>query len=219
MLEKNKNYFKFVRWELIELVPKGNNKILEIGCGEGNTGNALKKQGKAVEVVGIEKESAIADIAKTKIDKVLCANVETVEIPFSEGYFDYVIIGDVLEHLYDPWMVVNKLGRYLKKGGSIIASIPNIRNWQIVKDLVLKGEWKYCSGGILDDTHLRFFTKKSMIRLFQSENFVVNRIIPAFKFHPTDRCNIRNRFTFGLLEDFLTFQYIVEVRKSTEDVT
>lgn len=213
MLHKPNAYFGVIRHDLMELVPKGDNKILEIGCGVGNTGKALKEQGKAIEVVGIEKVPKIAQIAKTRIEEVLCADVEALELPFTEEYFDYVIMGDVLEHLYDPWMVVKRVGRYVKKGGYIIASVPNTRNWRIVKDLILKGEWKYCSDGLLDDTHLRFFTKKSMTRLFQSEHFVVNCIIPTFKFWPRSKRNIVNSVTFGLFEDFLTFRYIVEARK------
>ena len=213
MLEKHKTYFSFTRFDLIEFVDKGDNRILEIGCGEGNTCIALKEQNKAIEIVGVEKVSKVAQIAEAKVDKVICADIEAADLPFSEEYFDYVIMGDVLEHLYNPWILVNKLGRYLKKGGYIIASIPNIRNWRIIEDLVLKGEWKYCSEGLLDETHLRFFTKKGVLGLFQSECFVVNRIIPRFKLLPTSKAKIVNSLSFGLLEEFLTVQYVVKVRK------
>ena len=216
MLRKRKDYFSSIRWDLISFVSEGNNRILEIGCGEGNTGKALKEQGKAVEVVGVEKVPEIAEIAKTKIDKVLCADVETIELLTSTGDFDYIIMGDVLEHLYDPWICVNKLGRYLKKGGYLIASIPNIRNWRIIRDLVLKGEWNYSSQGLLDDTHLRFFTKKSILKLFSSEDFFIYRLIPEFESRSTYKCGIKKQFnniTLGLFEGFLTFQYIVIVKK------
>jgi len=216
MLTKYKGYFSSIRWDIIEFVRDGDNKILEIGCGEGNTGKVLKEQGKAVEVIGIEKISEAARIAETKIDKVLCADVETIELPFDEGYFDYVIIGDVLEHLYDPWSLVNKLGHYIKKGGYIIASIPNIRNWRVIKSLALKGEWNYSSEGLLDDTHLRFFTKKSILKLFSSKDFFVHRLIPKFEFRPTYKSDIIkpfNNITLGLFEDFLAFQYIFIARK------
>lgn len=216
MLNKDQNYYSGIRWDLISFVSEGNNRILEIGCGEGNTGKALKEQGKAVEVVGVEKVPEIAEIAKTKIDKVLCADVETIELLTSTGDFDYIIMGDVLEHLYDPWICVNKLGRYLKKGGVLIASIPNIRNWRIIKSLVLKGEWNYSSDGLLDDTHLRFFTKRSILKLFSSKDFVLHRLIPKFEFRPTYKSGIIKQFnniTLGLFEDFLTFQYIVIARK------
>lgn len=213
MLRKHEGYFSRIKWDIIEFVRDGDNKILEIGCGEGNSGKALKEQGKAVEVVGVEKVPEIAEIAKTKIDKVICSDVEVVKLPFSKEYFDYVIMGDVLEHLYDPWKVVSELRQYLKRGGYVIASIPNIRNWRIVRDVILKGEWKYSHEGILDDTHLRFFTKKSMISLFESRDFVVSRIIPRFKFLPRSKHKTINKFTFGLFEDFLTRQYIVEARR------
>ena len=216
MLNKDQNYYSGIRWDLISFVSEGNNRILEIGCGEANTGKALKEQGKAIEVIGIETVPEIARIAETKIDKVLCVDVETIELPFSEGYFDYVIMGDLLEHLYDPWLLIRKLRPYLKQGGYIIASIPNIRNWRIIKSLVLKGEWKYCPDGLLDDTHLRFFTKKSILNLFSSKDFSVHRLIPKFEFRPTYRSSIIkpfNNITFGLFEEFLTFQYIVIARK------
>jgi 2-polyprenyl-3-methyl-5-hydroxy-6-metoxy-1,4-benzoquinol methylase len=215
MLKKQKGYFSNIRCELIECVRDGDNKILEIGCGQGDTGKALKEQGKAAVVVGIEKVPEIAEAAKAKIDQVLTGDVEVIELSFSEGYFDYVIMGDVLEHLYDPWALVNKVGRYVKKGGYVIASIPNIRYWQIVKELVLKGEWRYCSEGVLDETHLRFFTKKSMIRLFESGPFTVSRIIPASKFRPQPLSKqvIVNKLTFGLFEDFFIMQYIVEAQR------
>jgi len=214
MFEKKKTYFNNTRVDIINLVEKGSNRILEIGCGAGNTGKILKLQGKASEVVGVEKVSEIAEIAKAVLDKVVCGDVETAELSLSKDYFDYVIASDVLEHLYDPWSLIDKLRIYLRKGGYIIASLPNIRNWKILKGLVLKGQWEYSHDGVLDDTHLRFFTKKSMIRLFQSKGFVVTSIVPKFKYDVGNRYNILNRFTFGLLEDFITTNYIIKAKNA-----
>jgi 2-polyprenyl-3-methyl-5-hydroxy-6-metoxy-1,4-benzoquinol methylase len=215
MLKKQEGYFSNIRCDLIELVRDGGNKILEIGCGQGDTGKVLKERGKAAEVVGIENNPEAAQAAKKKIDEVIIADVETAELPFTEGYFDYVIMGDVLEHLYDPWALVNKIGCYVKNGGYIIASIPNIRYWQVIKELVLNGEWKYRDEGLLDNTHLRFFTKKSMVRLFEAGPFAVNRIIPAGKLRagPMGKQGLINKLTFGVFEDFFTLQYIVEARR------
>jgi 2-polyprenyl-3-methyl-5-hydroxy-6-metoxy-1,4-benzoquinol methylase len=212
MFEKKETYFGNIRLDIVNLVENGGNKILEIGCGAGNTGKMLKQQGKASEVVGIEKVPEIAEIAKTVLDKVVCGDVETAELPLSKEYFDYVIASEVLEHLYDPWSLVDKLRIYLRKGGYIIASLPNIRNWRIVKGLVLKGEWEYSHDGALDNTHLRFFTKKSMTRLFQSKGFVVISIVPKFKYDIGNRYNILNRFTLGLLEDFITTNYVIKAK-------
>lgn len=213
MLSKEKNYFNFTRWELIKFVKTGNNKILEIGCGAGSTGLALKKEGKGKEVIGIEIVPEIAKKAKDKLDKVICGDIEVLDLPFDEGYFDYVIMADVLEHLRDPWKVVRKTGYYLKKQGYIIASIPNIRNWSILKDLIFKGKWEYAKEGILDDTHLRFFTKKSIIGLFKNNGFSEIEIMPVFKIKSKGKANLINIFTFGVFEEFLTVQYIIKARK------
>ena len=210
---KKEDYFNSTRWDLIRLIRNGNNKVLEIGCGTGNTGRALKENGKATEVIGVEIIPEIAKTAGTKLDKVICGDIEVLDLPYRE-YFDYVIAGDVLEHLYNPWAIINKIKIYIKKGGYVIASIPNVRNWRILKDLILKGEWKYVSAGILDNTHLRFFTKKSIIELFKNNGFSEIRIIPAFKVKSKkNKFNLINIFTFGLFEEFFTTQYIVKARK------
>lgn len=216
MLQKHEDYYSNTRWDIIKLIPRGDHRILEIGCGQGDTGEALKQQGKTIEVVGIEKEPAIAKAARTKLDEVICTDVETAELPFSEDHFDYVIAADVLEHLIDPWMLVDKIRRHLKRGGHLIASIPNIRNWRTIIDLFFKGQWTYRPDGLLDDTHLRFFTKKSILKLFQSRHFEVDYIVPNFKLPMKKQRNITsiiNSLTLHLLEDFLTFQYIIIARK------
>ena len=211
---KEENYFNSTRWDLIRLIRNGNNKILEIGCGTGNTGRALKESGKAAGVIGVEIIPEIAKIAETKLDKVICGDIEVLDLHFDRGYFDYVIMGDVLEHLYDPWGVVSKVRHYIKDGGYIIASLPNIRNWRIMKNLILKGEWEYTDAGLLDNTHLRFFTKKSIIKLFEDNGFGEIEIVPAFKTKSKkNKSNLINVLTLGLFEEFLTGQYIVKARK------
>lgn len=210
---KKEDYFNSTRWDLIRLIRNDNNKVLEIGCGTGNTAKALKEKNKAVEVIGVEIVPEIAKIAETKLDKVICGDIESLDLPYRE-YFDYVIAGDVLEHLYNPWAIINKIKIYIKKGGYVIASIPNVRNWRILKDLILKGEWKYVSAGILDNTHLRFFTKKSIIELFKNNGFSEIRIIPRFKVKSKkNKSNLINTLTFGLFEEFFAIQYIVKARK------
>jgi methionine biosynthesis protein MetW len=214
MLKKNNSYFSDIRWDIISLIPAGGNKILEIGCGTGITGKTLKEKNKAVEVIGIEKIANIAQQAEKNIDKVITADIEILELPFDDEYFDYVILADILEHLYNPSAVLNKLRKYIKKDGCIIASVPNIRYWKILIDLVLKGKWTYCSEGILDDTHLRFFTKKSIIELFQSAGFTVDTIAPRFKLQPKKYDNFLNNLTLRLLEEFWTMQYIIMAKNT-----
>ncbi len=213
MFEKKSEYFENLRTDIISLVEKGDNKILEIGCGTGNTGWSLKKEGKAVEVVGVDIVPEVLEFAKSKIDRTFRADVESDKLPFPNEYFDYILLGDVLEHLKNPWKALVNLTQFLKKGGFVIASIPNVRYWKVVKNLVFKGEWKYISDGVLDDTHLRFFTKKSILELISSANLKVRVICPATELQPPNLCKKLNHLTFGLFEGFLTISYMVKAQK------
>ena len=213
MFDKKIEYFENIRSDIISLVDKGENKILEIGCGTGNTGLELKQQGKAVEIVGVDIVPEVLEIAKSKIDKTICADIETLKLPFSNEYFDYILLGDVLEHLKNPWEVLLNLKRFIKKRGFIIVSIPNVRYWKVIMNLIFRGEWKYSSEGVLDSTHLRFFTKKSMLELINSANLKVQCISPRTKLQPPNLCNKLNNLTFGLFEEFLTIQYVIKAQK------
>lgn len=106
--DKRKEYFGYIRWGIIELIKQGDNIILDIGCGDGSTGRVLKKEGKAKEIIGIELNPVAVQKAKVELDKVILGNIEILQVPFEEGYFDYIILGDVLEHLYDPGNVLKK---------------------------------------------------------------------------------------------------------------
>ncbi len=210
---KPDGYYRDPRECLFSFVCEGPNRILDAGCGEGRTGAALKAVGKASQVVGIERCAPIAEIARRHVDQVVCADLERLEFPFTAGYFDYVILGDVLEHLVNPWGVVETLARYLRQGGHMIASIPNVRHWRVVLPLVLRGRWRYGADGVLDDAHLRFFTRKTILELFASNDLVLNRILPEFRLMPESKSNRLNRFTCALLEDFLAMRYVVDVIK------
>jgi methionine biosynthesis protein MetW len=212
MLEKNNSYFSDIRWDIISLIPAGQHKILEIGCGSGNTGKTLKQENKAAEVVGIEIVEHVAELAKKNLDTVIVGNIEKLELPFADKYFDYIILADILEHLYNPSAVLEKLKKHLKKDGRIIASLPNVRYWKVVKNLVFKGEWNYCRDGILDDTHIRFFTKKSMTKMFLSLGFSIELATPRFKLQPKKSDNLINNLTLGLFEEFWTMQYVIMAR-------
>ena len=202
-------YYRDSRECLFPFVCEGPNRILDAGCGEGRTGAALKAAGKAGQVVGIERCAPIAEIARRHVDRVVCADLESLELPFAAEYFDYIIFGDVLEHLVNPWGVVESLARHLRHGGHIIASIPNVRYWRVVLALVLRGQWRYGADGVLDDTHLRFFTRKTIVELFASNDLVLDRILPEFRLMPKSKSNRLNRFTCALFEDFLAMRYVV----------
>ena len=161
-MQNNINYYSNIRSDIFKLIPKDiEQNILEIGCGNGNTLVKLKEEGYASFTMGIEKNKQCEKKALNhNIDQYICDDIENLKIQIDKT-FDVILFLDVLEHLVDPWNVLNKLVLLLKSDGIIIISIPNIRNFSIFKKLFLKGRWDYEESGILDRTHLRFFTNSS----------------------------------------------------------
>jgi 2-polyprenyl-3-methyl-5-hydroxy-6-metoxy-1,4-benzoquinol methylase len=163
-MSKKLSYYSSSRPEIIKYIPKSAIKILDVGCGTGTIGSILKID-KKVEVVGIELNTKAGNIAKNKIDDLILGDVETIDLPYNDKYFDCIIYGDILEHLKNPWDLLKRHYHKLADNGVIIASIPNIAHYKIIR-MLKKGLWEYEDSGILDRTHLRFFTKKSINELF-----------------------------------------------------
>lgn len=172
LTEKPQDYFALERPEMIGFVPAEAKTILEFGCGEGNFGNALKTKNNA-EVWGLEIDEEAAKIAQQKLHKVLVGDAlqKIAELP--DNYFDAIIFNDVLEHLIDPYAVLAQLKSKLSAKGVIVASIPNIRFFRSFFDFVFRGNWEYTPNGIMDQTHIRFFTKKSIDGLFSKQGYSI----------------------------------------------
>lgn len=215
---KGKVYFGTCRKELIALIPQGNYRILDVGCGNGSTGEILKKSGKTREIVGIEIDASAAQKASQKLDKVISGDVEQIELPFKKGYFNYIICGDLIEHLIDPWNTLKKLSKYLSPNGFLIASIPNVRHWSVLKPLLFKNEWNYVEAGILDKGHLRFFTYNSILDLFTNSGFRVCKIFnKVLNYHRnSSKVKLFNLFTFNRYSDIFTHQYIIVAAPQTK---
>jgi len=216
---KGENYFSNIRKDIISLIPNNpDQKILEIGAGAGNTLLYIKENQLAREVMGVElMEIANSNQKHPLIDKFQIANIEQENIQAKEEYFDIIICADVLEHLVDPWSIVNKLSQYLKKEGLLIVSIPNIREWKTLGKIIFQGDFSYQSaGGIMDKTHLRFFCKRNIYQLlntsalsifYSKPNFML-KVLPEGK-----KRRVINLLTFRLFENFLAVQYIFIARK------
>jgi ubiquinone/menaquinone biosynthesis C-methylase UbiE len=210
--EKKKLYFTNPRMDLIKLIPhNSDNKILEIGAGGGDTLIEIKKQSLASEVVGVElMEMQNSNQDNQEIDRFIICDVEKTNFDFPESYFDVVLFGDVLEHLFDPWTFLKKIAPFMKKGGLCIASIPNIRYYTAMFKIFVKGDFEYEEQGLFDRTHFRFFCKKNMKALFTSEVFECCEIVPREQLYKIrSKRKFLNKITFGLFEEFLTFQYII----------
>lgn len=200
------------RSDIVNLIPKGVYKVLDIGCSIGTLGKQLKQRNNA-EVIGIESNNEMALEAENNLDKVIIADVE--ELNFSDyfplEYFDCIILADILEHLRDPWIVLKKVSRLLNKKGIVIASIPNVRHYTTILNLVVKGIWPYRERGIHDRTHLRFFTLKTIKEMFENSGLKINKI--ERKYRIIEKPHVYNTysryFAFWIVKDFLAFKYII----------
>ena len=205
---KDEGYYSRPQDDILSLIPPDAEKILDVGCGKGTLAKKLCEQQK--KVFGIEKDPAIAQEASKCFHKLLVGDIESVSLPFSEDYFDCLIFADVLEHLQDPWSVLKKTRKFLCEEGKVIASIPNVQHYKVVRDL-LKGHWNYSRSGILDITHLRFFTLEGIRALFEQTGYKIEQVIE--KKRASFKYNLLNMLAFGRLKHFLAKQYLIVARK------
>jgi len=210
-------YFEnaLARSDLVQLMPCGVKRILEVGTGMGKTGQLLQDMGYK-NIVGVEISHVAAAHAAQFYENLLIGDVEKLTIPYKSGYFDVIMYGDVLEHLVNPWSVISRHYSLLKRGGTVIASIPNIRHYSVLRKLFFRGRWDYKHMGILDRTHLRFFTKKTMCDMFERSGYKVLKFIPMYK-APRVLRKI-NKYLGNIFTDFLALQYTIVAIKNQQDV-
>jgi 2-polyprenyl-3-methyl-5-hydroxy-6-metoxy-1,4-benzoquinol methylase len=212
---KVRDYFNIDRHDIFDLVPSDSpGRVLEIGAAEGSTLVALKQSGKAREVVGVELVALPGGRQnRQEIDRFIIADVEQQSLDLEPGSFDLLICGDVLEHLRDPWISLQYLTGFVRKGGRVLVSLPNIRYWRALGKIVL-GDFRYSASGVLDRTHLRFFCRKNMIDLLGFAGLRVEHVEPSFRRHrELSRDKRMNAITLGLVEQFLAQQYIIVAEK------
>ena len=155
-------YHSLVRRDALRICPPGQvEKVLEVGCGTGETLAHMKQTGLAKHVTGVEREPSCAESANPILDEYLTMDAEEF---YPQEEYGAILLLDVLEHLVDPFAMLKRFAASLAPGGYMLVSIPNIRNLGILKDLIFRGEWEYRDFGILDRTHLRFFTHDSFLR-------------------------------------------------------
>jgi len=205
------HYYGSARPEVAALVPIAARRVLDIGCGAGALGRLLQTRGHTV--AGVELIPAVAAEARLHLAEVVCADVEADELPWPAAAFDAIICADVLEHLTDPWRVLRQLAPLLTPGGQLIASVPNVQNLRIIRDL-LRGRWRYRERGILDHGHLRFFTWESLVELFAAADLAVIAKHANYRRTPLRRCLCA--LSAGQAEPFFARSYLaVGVRRPT----
>lgn len=207
------SYYENPRHEMLPFVPAGARAILDIGCGAGAFAGLVKGRSAETppEIWGIEMDPTAAALAGRNLDRVMVGDAHTILPGLPTEHFDCVVLNDVLEHLLEPGDLLARLGPALKPEAVLVASIPNVRYFFNVVDLAVHGRWDYTDEGILDRTHLRFFTRGSMIRMFQEAGFTVEQTVGI---NPTGslKFKVMNLLTLGRWADMRFLQFAITAR-------
>ena len=165
-------YYRQRRPEMLKYVPAGVKRTLDLGCATGNFSELIKAEFGA-ECWGVEIDRQAAQIAAEKLDKVITTDIGQCLEELPDDSFDCIICNDILEHLVDPFGLLIALREKLTPEGVVVTSLPNIRYCRVLLDLVLRGNWDYKEHGIMDKTHLRFFTHNSIMKMFPALGYDV----------------------------------------------
>lgn len=169
-------YYSQSRPEMLRFIPPDTRRLLDIGCGEGRFGEAVKRMIPECEIWGVEPVPEAAAKAAMRNDRVINSSIAAVD-DLPQHSFDVVTMNDVLEHIDYSEPVLKSVKSLLAPGGRLVLSLPNVRFYLNMRDLIFHKDWKYEDFGILDRTHLRFFTQKSAARLLRENGYEILELI------------------------------------------
>lgn len=207
------DYYRHTRPELKSFLPEHYSHVLEVGCA---AGSFFANYRVGTEVVGVEPSPTAAKQAAGILTRVATGTYEQVASSLPDHYFDLLVINDVIEHMPDDAGFLRAVQAKLVPDAHIMGSIPNMRHWPVLRDLVMRKEWKYQDEGVLDRTHLRFYTEVSFPRLLRECGFDplrfegINNTLSASK-----RLRLR-LLSGGRLSDvgFMQFAFLAQRRPS-----
>lgn len=199
------NYHGHARREILPYLPKKFSKVVDVGGSAGGTLSAIRLITPDVATVCLDADEPSLEIARAQGHEAIRCNLDR-EIPAVFEDSDVVLFLDILEHLIDPWTVLSRIVARLKPGSSVIVSLPNVRYWNVSLNLVLRGQWTLQDAGVLDRTHLRFFTRTSGAALVRSGGLTLKTTIS--KVATGRRFQLLNAITLGAIRDFLSPQNI-----------
>jgi O-antigen biosynthesis protein len=215
------SYHEDPRPDILALIDPAGQRCLDVGCGAGAFGLALRHAG-AAHVAGIELHAGAAALARERLDVLVEGSVLDAPLPFTAGEFDVIVFADVLEHLPDPDLALVRCLPLLAGGGTVVVSVPNMRFYLVLARLAAD-RWEYADHGVRDRTHLRIFTRRSLERLLTSHGLRIERLERNFRLLD-DQSQIGRtgalatrvaRVTLGrLLRDLTAYQYVAVARRA-----
>jgi 2-polyprenyl-3-methyl-5-hydroxy-6-metoxy-1,4-benzoquinol methylase len=210
---KPSGYFEHQRNEMLQFIDFKVNTCLDLGCGRGGFLDLLKSTFENIETWGIEIDKESGEFAKSKGHKISIGNAEEMIEALPDNYFDLISCNDVLEHFLNPYVILEKLRSKLTKDGKLISSLPNIRYYKPMFEYVFKGEWKYREAGVMDKTHFRFFTKKSIQRMYEDAGYKIISNVGINK-GKSLKPSIVNVLSFFTMDDIKYPQFATVVSKN-----
>ena len=195
------------RQEVISFLPTDIHTLLDVGCSAGEFGLSVRRRG--VKVWGVEPVQEAAEEAKKVLDEVVNGLFDD-EASIPDDFFDVVTFNDSLEHFPHPLPPLILAKKKLKIDGTLICSIPNVRYIENIKNLLFGKDWEYTEKGILDETHLRFFTKKSMVRTIEQAGYHVTGVHGINPFYESGRkTKVLATMLGPWAEDMKYYEYVV----------
>lgn len=209
---KSSDYYREVRTDLLALAPEIHGRVLEIGCAEGLTMEYLRDRF-GCTMVGLDYCESAVETARAKGFEVHSCDLNREPLPFGSEEFDYIVIGDVLEHLYDPWSFMKDIVSRLTPDGTVLFSIPNVKHYSLLKNLILRDRWEYSESGLLDVTHIRFFTLDGIRTLLARSGLMMTAL--GYNLSRSTLMRVINFLCFNRLQSFFVGQYLCAAKKST----
>jgi 2-polyprenyl-3-methyl-5-hydroxy-6-metoxy-1,4-benzoquinol methylase len=204
-------YYKQVRTDVAALVPGEARKVLDVGCGFGSLGRFLSET-QGCDMHGVELNPEAGPHLQGVYSRFVLGDAGSAFEKFAGEQYDCIIFADILEHLADPWCALNNYVRLLAPTGVVVASIPNVRNLALIYNLAIRGTWTYTDSGLLDRTHLRFFTRREIWSLFHGAGLEIERIAANHeRFSPVQR--VAAALPTLLVPDLAVCQFLVRGRR------
>lgn len=195
------SYYEAQRREMLPFIPLSAKRFVELGCGAGVFGALLRIIRSDAHVIGIEIHAEAAIEARKRLNEVIEKPVDVALEAIPASTIDCVVCNDILEHLTDPWSALRQIRKILRPGGSVVSSIPNVRYFPVFRNYFLGGDWQYEKWGVLDRTHLRFFTSTSIERMFTEAGYKSIRIEGIFGQPLPWKAALLNRVLRGKMDD------------------